>query len=109
MSYEVYILPRFNRELKPLAKKYRSLKAELLDLVKGLKEEPTLGTPLGKGCYKIRLAIASKGKGKSGGARIITHVVVTGRKVYLLSIFDKSERDNITDEELMDALSEAPT
>ena len=108
MSFDVFILPRFNRELKPLARKYRSLKNELLVLVAELKKEPTMGVPLGRGFYKIRLSIASKGKGKSGGARIVTHVVVAGKKVYLLSIFDKSERDNITDEELKDALREVP-
>lgn len=50
-----------------------------------------------KNCFKIRLAITSKGKGKSGGARIITHVQVAANSVFLLSIYDKSERENLTD------------
>ena len=108
MSFEVYILPRFTREMKPLAKRYRSLKAELLALVAELKETPTMGTPLGKGCYKIRLSIATKGKGPSGGGRIITNVVVTGKKVFLISIFDKSERENISVEDLQAAIAEIP-
>jgi hypothetical protein len=63
--------------------------------------EPKQGVNLGNNCYKIRLAIASKNKGKSGGARIITHVLIRDKTVFLLDIFDKSEQDNISDKELM--------
>ena len=69
-------------------------------LLDSLEVNPKQGIPLGKDCYKIRLAIASKGKGKSGGARVITCVKVVKQTVYLLSIFDKSEFENISDEEL---------
>ncbi|MGA9650395.1 type II toxin-antitoxin system RelE/ParE family toxin [Pedobacter sp.] len=55
---------------------------------------------------QIRIAIASKGKGKSGGARIITNFIVTDSTVYLLSIYDKSEKDNISDKELIELLAE---
>ncbi|MGA9648084.1 type II toxin-antitoxin system RelE/ParE family toxin [Pedobacter sp.] len=61
---------------------------------------------MGKNCYKIRIAIASKGKGKSGGARIITNFMVTDSTVYLLSIYDKSEKDSISDRELVELLNE---
>lgn len=66
-----------------------------------LEKNPTTGDPLGHDCYKVRLAIAAKGKGKSGGARVITHVVVKGTTVFLMFIYDKSEMDNITDKELL--------
>jgi hypothetical protein len=65
-----------------------------------LRENALLGTSLGGNVRKIRLAIKSKGKGKSGGARIITYVYQIARTVYLLSIYDKSEMENISDEEL---------
>jgi hypothetical protein len=55
---------------------------------------------LNGGLHKIRLAITSKGKGKSGGARFITHVQVISTTVYLLSIYDKSEMENISDKEI---------
>lgn len=97
MSYNVLVTAFFERELKALAKKHRSLKNDLAALIEQLEQEPTTGTELGNNCYKIRLAITSKGKGKSGGARVITHVRVTGNTVYLLSIYDKSELDNIAD------------
>ena len=76
------------------------MKAEVLDLIASLEEDPVQGTPLGNDCYKIRLAIKSKRKGKSGGARVITCVKVMDGFVYLLTIYSKSEKDNISDKEL---------
>ena len=101
MSFKIIATENFERKLKKLAKKYRSLKNDLLPLISELSEAPTTGTPLGKDCYKIRLAITSKGKGKSGGARLITYVRVHNETVFLLDIYDKSERDTISDKELM--------
>ena len=97
MSYNVLATSFFERELKALAKKHRSLKKDLEALITKLEENPTTGTELGNHCYKIRLAITSKGKGKSGGARIITHVHISAQNVYLLAIYDKSEMENVTD------------
>lgn len=64
-----------------------------------------MGAALGNNCYKIRLSIASKGKGKSGGGRIISHVFVRGKTVFLLAIYDKSAQETITDTELKALLS----
>lgn len=69
-----------------------------------LVQQPQMGTPLGHDCFKIRMAITAKGKGKSGGARVITHVQVTKEHIFLLSIYDKSEAENITDKELLGRL-----
>ncbi len=86
-------------------KKYPSLKSELLQLTELLKQAPQeLGTSLGNNCYKIRIAIASKGRGKSGGARVITHVQIEASVVYLLSIYDKSEHEDITDNEIKELI-----
>lgn len=74
MSYNVIVTTRFEKELKRLAKKFPSLKHEFAALVAILTNHPETGTFLGNHCYKIRTAISSKGKGKRGGARVITHV-----------------------------------
>ncbi len=108
MSYKVKAIPKFERELKHLAKKYPSLKTEYQQLVHDLKQQPERGVSLGNNCYKIRLAIASKGKGKSGGARVITYVQVSQTSVYLLTIFDKSEQENIPNKEIEDLLKWIP-
>ena len=105
MSYNVKTISIFEKQAKKLFKKYPSLKNELLSLIQILKATPNYGIPLGKDCYKIRLSIASKSKGKSGGARIITHIIISDSSVYLLSIFDKSEKENLTDKELKELLS----
>lgn len=80
-----------------MSKKYPSLKQEYINLLDNLESNPTLGTPIGNECYKIRLAIRSKGSGKRGGARIITCVKIINERIYLLPIYDKSELENISD------------
>ena len=105
MSYNIVAVPTFKKELKRLAKKYHSLKTDLAILFESLEKNPEQGTFLGKNCYKIRLSISSKNKGKSGGARIITNIVIAEETVFLLSIYDKSEKDNLTDKELEDLIS----
>ena len=97
MSFNVLATSLFEKELKALIKKYPSIVSDITKLVSTLKKEPTTGTSLGKDCYKIRMAISAKGKGKSGGARVITCVKVVNNNVYLLSIYDKSDKDSIDD------------
>jgi len=108
MSYEVTATPRFKRDIKGLAKKYRSLKQEYADLISSLEENPFQGDALGENCFKIRLSIASKGKGKSGGARVITHILIEEKTVFLLTIYDKAEKESITDKELKELLAQLP-
>ncbi|HEY4195262.1 MAG TPA: type II toxin-antitoxin system RelE/ParE family toxin [Mucilaginibacter sp.] len=105
MNYNVLTIAWFDKQLKRLVKKYPSLKGEYAELIKTLGNEPKNGTPIGNDCYKIRLGIASKGKGKSGGARVITYFAVTESNVFLLSIYDKSEKEDIDDKELLRILN----
>jgi mRNA-degrading endonuclease RelE of RelBE toxin-antitoxin system len=108
MSFNVKTIHVFERQAKRLMKKFPSLKKEIQALIQELKEEPTKGTSIGYNCYKIRLAIASKGKGKSGGARIITHLVFKNDIVYLLTIYDKSELENLSDNEILELIKLIP-
>ncbi|MCA0365043.1 MAG: type II toxin-antitoxin system RelE/ParE family toxin [Bacteroidetes bacterium] len=104
MSYKVLAIPPFDKQLKRLLKKYPSLKQEYLQLIENLEVKPDLGTKIGNNCFKIRISISSKGKGKSGGGRVITNFIISEETVYLLSIYDKSEKDNITNKELLDLI-----
>ncbi len=106
MSYNVIATPRFKRDIKKLSKKYFSLKDEYASLINELESKPQIGTPLGNNCYKIRVSIDSKGKGKSGGARVITYVVIKEEIVFLLTIYDKAEKENITNRELKELLEQ---
>jgi mRNA-degrading endonuclease RelE of RelBE toxin-antitoxin system len=93
--------PRFNKEVKRLIKKFPSLKNEIEGLRDQLFLNPQFGIPLGQDFYKIRLAIRSKGKGKSGSARVITFVKVVDETVYLVTIYDKSEQTDMDISELI--------
>ncbi|HEY8929245.1 MAG TPA: type II toxin-antitoxin system RelE/ParE family toxin [Mucilaginibacter sp.] len=106
MSFKVSVSPNFGRELKRLAKKYPSIKADLSELVNSLIESPFQGNSLGRDCYKVRMRISSKGKGKSGGSRVITCVKIIKEQIFLLSIYDKSEQSDISDVTLVQILTE---
>ncbi len=108
MSFEVVPLRPFEKQLKRLVKKFPSLRREIAELAAELEETPSIGTGIGNGCFKIRLSVASKGGGKSGGSRVITHVRVTSERVYLLSIYDKSEKDTLSEKELKALLALIP-
>ncbi len=105
MSFKVLTIPPFDKQIKKLGKKYPSIKDDFASLLRALQEKPDQGTLLGKNCYKLRMAISSKGKGKSGGSRVITHLVIDDQTIYLLSIYDKSEKATISDAELLELLS----
>jgi mRNA-degrading endonuclease RelE of RelBE toxin-antitoxin system len=104
MSFKIEAIPPFGRQLKRLSKKYPSIGQDLAELGNNLIENPMRGIPLGKDCYKIKLSIGSKGKGKSAGARIVTCVKIVKETVFLLTIFDKSDMENISDKELKSLL-----
>lgn len=74
-----------------------------------LAKNPYQGADLGHGLRKVRMAISAKGKGKSGGARVITLILAYSEEeseIGLLYIYDKSEQENLTDKELSDILRE---
>ncbi len=102
-------LPEFERRAKVLAKKYRSFVDDYNAFLDELECNPFSGTPLGGNTYKHRMAIASKGKGKSGGARVITYNVQQTESditVTLMSIYDKSEISNVSDTYLRQLVKE---
>jgi len=104
MSYSIIPTHRFEKELKRLAKKFPSLKNEFAKLIADIAADPETGTFIGNNCYKIRLAIGSKGKGKSGGARVITYLYIETETVYLLTIYDKGEKADLKPNELKEII-----
>lgn len=95
MGFDIIPTEIFKKEARRLSKKFPSLKEELRELDRLLTDQPKSGVDLGHNTFKIRLGIKSKGKGKRGGGRVITYVLTKDREVYLLYIFDKSEKDTI--------------
>ncbi|RYY06155.1 MAG: hypothetical protein EOP43_07100 [Sphingobacteriaceae bacterium] len=104
MSYSLFPTKRFEKEIKRLAKKFPSVKEEYADLIALITQNPATGTFLGDNTYKIRLAISSKGKGKSGGARVITYLYIATETIYLLTIYDKGEKANLKLNELKEMI-----
>jgi mRNA-degrading endonuclease RelE of RelBE toxin-antitoxin system len=100
MNFAIATTDDFDRKVKRLAKKYRSVPNDLEVLKSELMKNPQLGDDLGNNTRKVRMAIASKNKGKRGGARVITcHFLVDEEngKIYLLTIYDKGEQDSISE------------
>ncbi|MBD5232954.1 MAG: addiction module toxin RelE [Bacteroidales bacterium] len=98
MSFDIRTTPRFERSAKALFKRYRSLKTDIGELIAALENNPFQGDELTPGIRKIRMAITSKGRGKSGGARVITYTIVVSEnegRVYLIDIYDKSDYSTV--------------
>lgn len=106
MTYRIVPTKSFLKDLKRLRKKYASIDDDLLVMGNEILNNPRLGDEVYKNCYKIRFAIRSKGKGKSGGGRIITFVKVENQLIYLLSIYDKSDQETVSDQFIKLLLSE---
>jgi mRNA-degrading endonuclease RelE of RelBE toxin-antitoxin system len=104
MNFDIFITRQFEKKFKRLAKKHRSLKSDLSTLIVELEKNPSTGDEILKDCFKIRLAIHSKGKGKFAGARIITFVQIIDHTIFLLDIYDKSEQENISTKELKELI-----
>ena len=106
MSNKVIPTPRFKRQAKKLLKKYSSLTLELQTFEQDLMNNPTPGQSLGHNVYKVRVAVKSKGKGKSGGLRVITYLITEEEEIYLLTIYDKSEMESIDNKTLKEMIKE---
>lgn len=104
MSFNIEYSQHFKKSAKSLSKKYPSFKSDLTKLVKLLETEPTSGIPLGNNLYKIRISIESKGRGKSGGARVITCVIYKEEKLLLADIYDKSDYANVDEKQIIKIL-----
>lgn len=112
MNSKIIASENFRKEAKRLLKKFKSLKEDLFNLESSLKINPYQGTLIGNNCYKLRLSIKSKSKGKRSGARVITFIIEVARNeskftfINLISIYDKSEMENISDSKLRKIIQE---
>ena len=104
MNLKILSLESFSKDVKKLYKKYRKIADDLKVLEKQLYEDPKIGMELGNSCYKVRLQNSSVPTGKSGGFRVIYYYIDDKNRLYLMSIYSKSELENISDEKIMDIL-----
>ncbi|EGY29662.1 hypothetical protein Rin_00003530 [Candidatus Regiella insecticola 5.15] len=72
---------------------------EYMEFQEYLRLDPEIGATISAtgGCRKVRWAI--QGKGKSGGIRVIYYYQTTEGEIYLLLVYPKNERENLSDEQ----------
>jgi len=104
MSYKVVVLPEFANNLKKLAKKYKKIKNDFKGLIKELEDNPNAGIHLTNNCYKIRVSNSSIPTGKSGGFRVIYYYLDNNNNIFLMSIYSKTQQENISDSNLIEIL-----
>ncbi len=104
MNYNIVALPTFSLKLKKLAKKYKKIKFDLQELQKELSLNPKIGIVLQHNCYKIRVVNSSVPRGKSGGFRVVYYFVDENNKVFLMTIYSKTQKENLSDSELLELL-----
>ena len=111
MSYKIKTIPPFDKDVKRLYKRYRALLDDIKQLINELQINPLIGADLGHGVRKIRLAIKSKGGGKSGGARVIAYtdivLEIEEGTIYFLALYDKADQETISDKEIKRLLKSA--
>ncbi|CAA6804816.1 MAG: RelE toxin of RelE / RelB toxin-antitoxin system [uncultured Campylobacterales bacterium] len=103
MSYEVLVVDEFKRNVKKLFKKYKFIKQDLLPLVSSLEKDAFIGTHLGSNIYKTRVKNSDLG-GKSGGYRVVYYTHLPKNRIYLLTVFSKTQKANINVKELQPIL-----
>ena len=109
MNYEFRPSPYFIKAAKKLSKRYPSFKDDLEELRRSLEENPYQGVDLGGGLRKVRMTIRSKGRGKSGGARVITMDVVISSSdmiIALVYLYDKADASSVKDEVMRNIVKE---
>lgn len=105
MSYEVNVVDEFQKNVKKLFKKYKSIRTDVLDLIETLEEDYNVGIHLGNDLYKIRVKNSDVG-GKSGGYRVIYYTKLLNNSIYLLTIYSKTQKESIDVKKLQPIIDE---
>ena len=103
MNYKICTIPRFDKDVKKLKKRFPKIKDDLLQLIQEFKNNPTIGTHLTNNIYKIRLQNSSISSGKSGGFRVIAYYLIN-ECLYLISIYSKTDKENISNNDLINII-----
>lgn len=105
---QVEAAPTFNRNLRTLAKKYRSIRSDIQPVIEQIERGELPGdqiSGIGYEVFKLRIKNSDIQKGKSGGYRII-YYVKTAKGIVLLTIYTKSEQVDIAADEIKYIISE---
>ncbi len=114
MTHNVTNTKQFEKDLRFYVKKKKCYK--LIEEIRNLKHDlengifygeiiNDVGLPKGEACYKLRLEDKDHGIGKRGGFRIIYYCVANDKKVFLLSVYSKKDKNNILPNEINDLIN----
>ncbi|MCK9162328.1 MAG: type II toxin-antitoxin system RelE family toxin [Arcobacteraceae bacterium] len=103
MNLEIKVLDSFSKQVKKLSKKYKKISYDLCTLIKELRDNPKCGISLGDNCYKIRIN-SSIPIGKSDDFRVIYYYIDQKGTIYLISIYSKSDLENLDDEKILEII-----
>jgi len=104
MNLKLIPTPEFSRSVKKLFKKYRQIPQDLKNLEYELINNPKSGIELGNNCFKLRIPNSSVPTGKRGGFRVFYYYKDKNNNIYLLTIYSKTDIENISDRKLADII-----
>lgn len=105
---QIDLTPRFKRDLKQLAKRFRRIRSDLQPLIDRLQNGELPGDPLSGVKYtlfKVRVKNSDTQKGKSGGYRVI-YYLKTEDRIILVTIYSKFDLSDIDGETLENAIAD---
>ena len=106
MNYKIIPTPEFIKNFKTLKKRYKRIKNDILELTAKLEKNPNMGAKLGDNTFKVRIKNSDNNRGKSAGYRVITYCINENSELFLITIYSKSEKENILDLELKKLIAE---
>lgn len=109
-SIKIDLTPEYKRNLRDLVKRYRNIRSDTQTVIKQLQAGNFLGDRIpGLGTefiiYKVRVRNSNIQKGKSAGYRLI-YQIESSISILLLTIYSKSDRQDISAKEILDILAE---
>lgn len=105
---QVEVTAKFKRNLHILAKRYRSIRADIQPVIEQLQSGELPGNQIpgvGYQIFKVRVKNRDIRKGKSAGYRII-YYVKTLEKIILVTIYSKSDQADISATEIWSIVAE---
>jgi len=107
---QIDLTPEYKRNLRELSKKYRKIRLDTQPIIEQLQESNFIGDRIpGIGenyvILKVRVKNSDIQKGKSAGYRLI-YQIESQASILLLTIYSKSEREDISPNEIQSILAE---
>ncbi len=113
MTSKFVFMPRFERSVKQLKKRYRRIADDLTQALESIEENPSIGNVIPDDYLVRKLRVASRDmqRGKSGGFRLLYKLSTEDTEdviVYLLFVYAKTDQADVTLTQLKSLVDEVP-